>query len=293
MQMMRTVQSGLVLAIALLATNGARAQDKPADDVVVTGRKTPDTRTATRFVNRISAATKGQIARFGAPVCPVAIGFAPAYEKLIVVRVREIAALAGAEVAGEHCEGNVVLMATQDARALVRELRRKKPRFLGGLEPFEIDRLIDQDGPVRSWSTTGIVNEDGQRATGLSGGSRTDMPLMNVKTASFLNPTTKQLITSAVVVIDSKALIGKSLTQLADYTAMRALAKTRPLEGDAAAVDSILTLFDPAASPPPVLTTADLAYLRTLYALPGNRNGIYQAARIAKGVKDAFAPPAP
>ena len=56
-----------------------------------------------------------------------------------------------------------------------------------------------------------------------------------------------------------------------DYAAIRLFAETRPPAGDAA-VDTILTLFDPApASHVASLTRFDLAYLKSVYRAPSGQ----------------------
>jgi hypothetical protein len=71
-------------------------------------------------------------------------------------------------------------------------------------------------------------------------------------------------IVSTLVVFDASRVEGMTLAQLADYATMRGLARTRSAR-EGAAMDTILTLFDPAASPPGGLTEFDRAYLASLY----------------------------
>ena len=288
--MMSLMRPVLALVAALLVPAGALAQEKTADDVVVTAQKQMDRSTAQRFVNRITLTTGDQIARFDAPVCPVAIGFEPAIEQQIVARMRRVAAAAGAKLAKQGCAGNIALLTTDDGGALMRTLRSTHPNLLEGLQPREIDRLIARGGPVRSWTATAVVNEDGQRPGNTLGGNSLNPPNLIVKSASIVDPPVKQIIESATVVMDSAAVPGKSVIQLADYAVMRALARTRPVEGGSAGASTILALFDPVSTPPLSVTETDIAYLKALYAMPGNRWSTYQAARIAKAVKKASAP---
>lgn len=262
----------------------APVQDQQSDDIIVTAAKELDTKTATHFVREISATTQGQLAKLHAPICPVAIGFQPAIAAIIVARIRDIAREVGAIVDKPGCAGNVILLTTPDGRALIRELRQKHPLLLEGLSSNEIDRLIDRPGPVRAWSRTAVTNEDGRRASGEPGSTTGEYRVLEVKSGSAFNPQSQQVIDSSTVVIDSAATLGKNLTQLADYTAMRALARTRPIDGGA--VDTILGLFGPVGSTaPPAMTTADLTYLKALYAMPGNRSTTYQVGRIARQVR--------
>ena len=111
------------------------------------------------------------------------------------------------------------------------------------------------------------------RSTGFAGSSVSfgDVPVMRVYDSSNANPSTKQTINSAWVVLETEATLGKSLRQIADYAAMRGLAMVRPgmLDGSA---DTILDLFEPGAhASPPALTEFDLAYLTSLYRVPALR----------------------
>ncbi|MGY4396321.1 SepF-like predicted cell division protein (DUF552 family) [Sphingomonas sp. UYAg733] len=269
---------------AVSAQERAPASDTSSEDIVVTAAKELDAKAATHFVREISATTQGQLAKFLAPICPVAIGFEPAAAAIIVARIRDVAKRVGAEVAKPGCSGNVILLTTPDGQALVRELRKKHPQLLEGLTPNEINRLIDRPGPVRVWSRTAIANEDGKRASGGPGETTGEFRVLEVKSASAFHPQSQQVIDTATVVIDSAAVLGKSLTQLADYSAMRALARTRPIEGRT--IDTILGLFgDSSAATAPGMTAADLTYLKALYAMPGNRSTTYQVGHIAKQVR--------
>jgi hypothetical protein len=276
-----------VLAIGLMVSANATAQDRQ-DDVVVTARKPIDAQEARHFVHEISAATDGQIARFDAEVCPLVIGFTAEFEKLIVARIRRVAKAVGAEMAKPDCRGNVVLVATDDGAALVQELRASRPDLFAGMQPVEIRRVVADKGPVRSWTATAVVSEDGRRVAPPRSGKIRELSTLEVKTASFINPSSKQIIDASTVVIDSGAIAGKTVIQLADYAAMRALARTRPVE-DTGGIGTILTLFD-SATPPQSVTDTDVAYLKALYAMPGNRALNYQVGRIAKGIKAASAP---
>jgi hypothetical protein len=278
-----------IFLVGVLFAPAAQSQEKAASDIIVTARKPIDAPVARRFVRNITALTQDQIARFDAPVCPIAIGFEPEIEKQLVARMRRVAKAVGAELAPDHCAGNVALVTTDDGGALVKALRATHPNLLEGLEPRQIDRMIKSQEPVRSWSATAVVNEDGQRVSLPRSGDFMDPPTLVVKTASFVNPSSKQIIDSATVVIDSKAVIGRSAIQLADYAMMRALARTRPVAGDSD-VGTILSLFDPDSASALSVTDADVAYLKALYAMPGNRTATYQMARIAEQLKAVSAP---
>lgn len=277
----------IVLAVGLAVPVQGLAQDQTQDDVIVVARKPLNKQEATRFVASISTGrVQGQMARFEAPVCPVAIGFKPEVAIEIVARIRKVAKAVGADLAKPGCAGNIALVVTSDGAALVQGMRSTNPDLLAGLDQGDIRRLIEDGGPVRAWSATATVNEDGQRLSRPSSNNPGGPSSLNVKTASIVNPSTKHVIDTATVVIDSTAAAGKTVIQLADYVAMRTLAMTRPVE-NTAQVSSILTLFDSTAMPMQSVTEVDVAYLKALYAMPGNRRMGYQISQIAQAVRAA------
>jgi hypothetical protein len=70
------------------------------------------------------------------------------------------------------------------------------------------------------------------------------------------------------MVIDSSATLGKTLTQIADYAALRSLADLKS-RAPVTRERTILTLFQP-GSAPDGLTPYDLAYLKGLYSGPSS-----------------------
>ena len=89
---------------------------------------------------------------------------------------------------------------------------------------------------------------------------------------------------SAWVVIETGATFGKSLTQIADYAAMRGLAMVRPAEL-ASSEDTILALFEPGSPAEPArLTEFDQAYLKSLYRVQGRRWARQQVRQMADAI---------
>lgn len=249
------VRFGLAMAASVLGAGGAAAQEVPGDDVTVTGQREIAPKTARRYVSEISAGVDGQLTRFNEPVCPTVIGIAEDYGRTIAQRIRTVAREAGAPVADEKCRGNLVVIFAKDADALVKYMRARTPQMFEGVDDAELKRAF-REGPVHAWNTTEIRNEDGQR------GNST----LTVRSASIINRSTQQAIIGSMIVLDHKATLGKTLSQLADYVAMRALAGALPPR-EGMAVDTILTLFDDKAAAPPQLSGVDRSYLRGLYSV--------------------------
>lgn len=273
------VRFGLAAAASVLAAGGASAQETPGADVTVTGQREIPPKVAQRYVAEVSAGVDGQLTRFKVPVCPTVIGIADEYARIIAKRIRAVAREVGAPVADENCRGNLVMIFARDGDALVKDMRAKTPRIFEGVNDVDLKRAF-REGPVHAWNATEILNEDGQRPTG---------PTMTVKTASILYLPTQQAIVGSVIVLDHEATLGKTLNQLGDYVAMRALAGALPPRKDVPA-DTILTLFDAKDHVPSQLSEVDRSYLRGLYATNPTMKGRVAKGRISRQIqKDAKA----
>jgi hypothetical protein len=107
---------------------------------------------------------------------------------------------------------------------------------------------------------------------------------MRVYESSNIDPSVEQAIVSSWVVLETRATLGKSLTQLADYAALRGMAMVRPAELDGSE-DSILALFEPESNTAPAtLTEFDRAYLKSLYRIQGRGRAQQQLQKIANGI---------
>ncbi len=282
---------GAGLAIALgAASGGAGAQDAQqvtsGQDITVTGQPRIPPKEARHYVRQISSTVGEQMSRFRDPVCPAVIGISDEYARTIVARIRQIAVRAGARADKEKCSANIVVIIAADADKLVKDARVHMPGLFAGLETTELRRAL-KEGPVHVWNTSEIRNEDGQGETQNSSGAKGGSPMLTVKTASFINRSTQQVTVQSIVVVSADALLGKTLTQIADYVAMRTLAGARP-PGDATPGDTILTLFDPGATPPGGVTFLDMSYLDGLYHSRPTATAISQMGSISRQlVKDS------
>jgi hypothetical protein len=92
-------------------------------------------------------------------------------------------------------------------------------------------------------------------------------------------------LVSSFVLIAARAVAGLTLTQIADYAAMRALAKTRAPASTSG--PTILRLFDEnnASAKPAELTSWDLGYLRSLYLTDNRLTANSQEAAISAGIR--------
>lgn len=274
------VALSLVAMLAVFAGAPAHAQVVEDRPIVVTGKKVTPKRDALRQLRQIVSTVDGQLARFAEPVCPIVLGLSPESGRAVARRIRDIAAEAGARVAPDRCDPNIVIIIAADADVFTGALRKRFPKMFAGLRAGEL-RRAKREGPVHAWNTVEVRNEDGMR---LEGGEGDDPPTLTVQSASNITLPTQQVTLQSIIVIDDEAAVGKSLTQIADYAAMRTLAGARPPR-EAGKADTILSLFDKDGDvPPQTLTRLDSSFIKELYFGEGTATARQKASRISRRV---------
>jgi hypothetical protein len=289
-------------AAFLAAAAAAAAQPMPLPErqaIVVTAPPPPGERDAREFVQDIMERSYDQVARYHAPVCAAVVGLEPNAARVVRDRILETARGVGGEVdPNPRCAANLLLVVADNGRAFVNDLRRNMPAWLTGLEVAEVARIANQPTPARAWSVVTIRNEDGQTAEAtahapkfrmmrgapwsVGGRFAEDAPTIRVRSASLFRPATRADIEGSVIVVERSAALGITLAQLADYAAMRGLARTSPPQKSA--VRTILNLFEPGAQREPELTRSDILYLQTLYRSAGIESAVQERGRLARAV---------
>src|SRR5438045_3276939 len=257
--------SALMTVQATVAPPAVAAQ---RDTIVVTGSKLTR-RAIENDVQNVTVDADGQIAMFEQPICPASFGLPESYNRIIEQRLREDAARVGLRAAGERCEPNVVVIVADSPAPFIAELQRKRPDMFVGLESSLVQNILKTKEPVRTWQAIEPRGEDGrplERVMFINGMAAGPNAWFNPWTvASRLQANIRPRLVSSFVVIDADAADGLTLTQIADYAAMRTLARTRFTP--ALSRRSILGIIDGAEQDRTIaqLTTWDLAYLRALY----------------------------
>ena len=245
-------------------------QDPLSDAILVQGIREPRKEIG-RFVDALTDAPfLGQLSRFDWAVCPAAVGLVEAQNAKIARRLREVAKAAAIPVARPGCKPNVLLIVTGDKRGLIGQLRRKYPAYFEGVSFSEIERMMRDSSPVAAWHVEGRLDADGIAVkrdviTGQEIIERTDAP-------SRLSTASRPHFIASIVVVDTHSLAGLTATQLADYAAMRAFARTDPRRLGTSIAPTILSVIEAPmnSSVPPTLTEWDLAFLKSLYASDPN-----------------------
>lgn len=281
----------------------ARAQPNP---IVVQGERiSPELarERAAAFVRTTGVAqSETPAARWTDPVCPRVLGLTPAGARSAESVIRDVATQAGATVAAEPCDSNMVVMFTANAGAVVREIARREPRRLAELDPDERRALLEGSAPVRWWHTSETRDMSGSnggqgrtssatlgtdmnaRGRGAGGDLANDVPTTMRYSNSVISTYAARSLLSATVVIDQDAVMGRRLNALAAYAALVALAEIQPL--DAPPQGSILAMFS-GAEGPTRLTDQDVGFLRTLYRMPLDRQARYHRGTLVSGMISA------
>jgi hypothetical protein len=256
--------------------------------IVVTGAR-PTRDAIANYVDGITANVDGQIATFRQPICPGSFGLPEAYNRVIEQRLRADATRVGLRVAGEQCDANIIVIVADDPRPLVAKLQRERPQMFVGLDFEQVQNILRTKEPVLTWQAVEPHGSDGRplervmfvggRAVG-GDGAWLNPAASNSRIQQNIRPD----LVSSFVMLNADDVDGLTLTQIADYAAMRALARTRGSERLRA--PTILALFDkPEGSAVGQLSRWDLAYLRALYATDNRLAAHSQQAAIAGAIR--------
>lgn len=260
----------LLLASALLFAPAAWAQDS---SITVTGKQQPPVKQAERFVRQVVAMDTGQLARFLEPVCPQVLGVPGSKAEAIEDRLRRDAEAARVRLGAAACQPNLVVVIAADADGFIATMRKRHGSFFDDLQDVDL-RDAFRKGPVHAWRLIEERDEDGAPKTALS----------DSHSSSVFSQPTQAATVNAVVVLDKKIVLDKTIAQIADYVAMRTLAGAHPPE-NGNAVDTILALFDSeVAERPRELTAMDAKLLAGLYAIEGTGYATGQAGQIARAM---------
>jgi hypothetical protein len=285
-----------MIALALLLALPAAAQPSATESVTVTG--TRSRAVIEKFVETFAAPTRmtGKLARWEDGVCPVAVGLKSAFTKFIAQRVRNIAAQAGAPVAGLSCKPNIEIVFTTTPQALIDNVRKQNEAFLGYADNTDaVDALANVTRPIQAWYLTKTVDLRGNVLVDSAKAPPTEITLPDpYHNPPFITVYTKQgaiytkqgamSVTGTrlgdglrsgfyhvIIVADPTKLVEYEMGAVGDYIAMLALTQLSSLD-TCQALPSIVNLLAPGcAQKPDGLTENDTAYLRGLHHMSPGR----------------------
>jgi len=252
------------------------ASSQPADDIIVEGVRGQRKRVH-QFVKALDDIPSfGQIGKFHSPVCPAVIGLPAEQSRRIAERMARVAASAGIRLGEAGCAPNVILIAAVGKGSAIEALNHRFPAYFRGMSNKDIRKLASATEPSVAWQIKALLSADGTvlKQTPLGG------PVINEGTnsGSRVRAGTMPQFVSSIVVVERSALTGLTTTQVADFTAMRAFARTDPQRAAGSGAPTILTILDKGEDQPlPItLTHWDLGYLKSLYATSNDYYASYQ-----------------
>jgi hypothetical protein len=285
----------MLLCLSALAPSALAAQapdpGAPAGrpGIVVRGRAQTldpvEVQKQARTVTRDTDFRYEPLARFEGKVCPGVIGLKQDAGEYVVGRVRMVAEDLRIPLARNGaCTANLIIAFTEDGRADLAALQKRRNALSEVLTPAERQELLEAPGAARVFTITETRMENGSivpRAHQLAT-KPDDLPVGRMEGGqSRISNGTHREIVSVVVLFDKDKVGPLTLKQVADYSVMRGLARTRDAQGDNAP-DSILALFQEGNPAPPAgLTDFDRAYLQALYEGRPNIKGLSKLLRVA------------
>ena len=273
--------AALASAVALQAA----PEPQPAADqpIVITGQKDTE-KTVQDFVRALTPVeSHGQLSRFEHEVCPKVFGIPEAQARAVEQRIRLVTKTVGVVVGGQHCTPNVLLLVTSDKKAFLKELQRHASNDYG-ISDHQFHVLEEQPGHAAAWQVQGpMMNADGVEITEDSEGfpvNRTIIP------SSRITVPVRPQFDASVIVVERRALVGLTTTQLADYVAVRALTGADPLKLANSGAPTILHVLDvPIGGEAPVtMTKWDFDLLSGFYDAKRDLSTAAQRAAIARSM---------
>ena len=271
-----------VIAFPAAAQNSIAAND--SREIVVEGKRI-EKKEIDQFVRALTDTQPfGQISRFEWEVCPAAVGLLPQQNGQIANRIRVVAAAAGAPVAKAGCKPNILVLVTRNPQELVSAMRKNYPAFFK--DPIDQPAHVQDTDRAIAWHVEGQLTQDDIPATVVATPT-TKFYSVSTTISSRLTPPSRPHFLAGVLVLDIDSLGGLTTTQVADYAAMRLLARTSPDRLDETSVPTILSILEaaPDSQVPVTLTSWDFRYLKALYGSMKHRYASSQRGEMQRLVR--------
>jgi hypothetical protein len=290
-------RAAMIVTSSLLGLPAAAQQQPPqldesGSEIVITGERVREEQVRD-FVSILTPPRGASIPRFIDQICPVTVGLSQAQNAKVTARLRQVAAAVNLNVGAPGCAPNALLIVTRDKQAFIQALARQRPHSFGTMTALQIRRLARSPGPAAAWQLSGPVDSDG---VPLRYDESLGMYVNDTsQAASRIRSTSQEGFDGSAVVVESGALDGLTLTQLADYAAMRLFARLNPAKLPAPAPPTILSVLEaPMGSEVPItMTEWDVGLLRGLYATSSNLRASGQRSQISQQVIKELEKPNP
>jgi hypothetical protein len=208
------------------------------------------------------------------PLCPLVAGLPRADGEYMLKRLSDMATVAGAPLAPEHCKANFFVVVTSQPDELLKTWSNRDPWMFsdsarqGGTV---IRKFLKASSPVRVWYNVAYTAVDGLSMAMQSG-------VAESWSGEWWTGGVRDLW-STIIVVDARMTTGVTFGQLAAYLAMVGLAQVR-LDAKLGDAPTILQLFSkPEKAPPLGLSAWDESYLKALYHTQHERTQRLAVAR--------------
>jgi hypothetical protein len=244
-----------------------------------------------------------KLARWQSGICPMAVGLKPEFLKFITQRIRDAAVKAGTPVSADpHCTPNIQIVFTTTPQALLDNVKKNHPGFLGYYDgASQRDRLAQVTHLVQAWYTTATQDAEGQQSvdSGMTVGQglalsypcpppetgicTIQLPSAHAAavTGSRLGDGLRSSLYNVIIVADPARLVDYEMGALGDYMAMLALAQVGSLDICQQLPSVLNMLAKGCADKTNALTDNDFAYLKGLYRMAPDSKGTVQKDQIA------------
>ncbi|MEM5516545.1 hypothetical protein WNY37_06265 [Henriciella sp. AS95] len=251
--------------------------------VVVTARRMDE---AQQFVEQLSAAPRfaEQLSRWNKKICPTVVGLPAEQGQLIVDQIALRAMDIGLRPEKPGCDGNIIVFVTADGNELAQGMFEKDSSVFAyydndntstmGRDAF--DDFLNTPRAVRWWHVSQTVSKDGIPLKGDAIASGFGDGFSNAPTVrsngSRLEASVRQDLARVIIIVDASKTQGVSLSTLADYISMVALAQIDP-NANTRGLETVMNLFETgeeADTNVKGMTQWDVAYLDSLYKAKRN-----------------------
>ncbi len=236
------------------------------DDIVVTG---PNQAAVETFVGRLTdpgrrGANRGQIARWGEPLCLRVIGGVHEDNERLTAAIEAVFVSLNIRVDRPSCRPNAMVVIADDAPGFAQVFAaRYRNRFFQN-QRREQSEFVAASAPVR-WEHRTRVGSAGRSPLIDERVSRTSGEPIELPN-SRITQSTAERIERAMVVVDADQVDVVRLDALAAYIAFVTLVDA-PVQASWPGQDSILNLFAVSGKAPGGLTDWDRAFIEGLYSI--------------------------
>jgi hypothetical protein len=294
----------LVLAMLLLVSpalaqtpqrEDSPARQAPSGEIAVEtiysdAQRARDEDLSRRFIQSLLAqpySLEGQFAKWTREICPTVFGLSPGAAYMVERRIREVAQKIGApQDRRDPCPTNISIIVTDDPQAKLDALAAIEPLFFAAAPKAALK--VTQ--PVSVFYTTFLRDFGGLERLdvpweelGLEGPAQVQAKL------SRLGNGIQPVMAGAIVIVDTKAVMGRELGTLGDYFSLLVLSQA-PHTGRCQPAPSIANLMAAGCKADvrtSGLSEVDLAMLTGLYQTPLEPE-LLQRARIVGNMRKAL-----